>query len=285
MKPATVTNFDASLQLSGVPVQVAGPWRRLSVAAAVIAMAGNVAALAAVGRVYGSSYPSLTEQAVAQDVTNLALVSPMLIAFAVWTAYGSVRAYLGWLGALMFTVYNYVIYSVAVHFGPLFPLWVAVLGLSTYALLGSLMTVRPAAVQANLRDGGPRFPGWFLIVAAALFALLWLSDIIRALMAGGVPTAVADLGVPTNPVHVLDLAIFLPAAAVAGALMLRRAPLGSVLAPPLLMFLGLTGLPILLTPVVAQLRGGVPHWGVVAPIAIITLMSLGLFMRTTRVIR
>jgi hypothetical protein len=259
-----------------------GPWRRLSIAAAIIAMAGNVAALAAVGRVYGSSYPSLTEQAIAQDVTNLAVVSPMLIVFAVWTAHGSVRAYLAWLGALMFTVYNYVIYSFAVHFGPLFPLWVAVLGLSTYALVGSLMTVDPAVVQASLRDDARRFAGWFLIAATALFAVLWLSDIVRALAAGAVPTAVTDLGVPTNPVHVLDLAVFLPAAAIAGVLLLRKAPLGSVLAPPLLMFLALTGLPILLTPAVTRLRGGVPDWTAVAPIAIITVMSVALFVRATR---
>jgi hypothetical protein len=277
---AVVTHFNASRS------RVArGLWRRLSVAAAAIAMVGNVAAVAAVERVYGSSYPSLTEQAIAQDVTNLVVVSPMIIVFAAWAARGSVRAYVGWLGALMFTVYNYVIYSVAIHFGPLFLLWVAVLGLSTYALLGSLITVEPAAVQANLHDGGRRLAGWFLIVAAALFALLWLSDIIRALVAGGVPTAVTDLGVPTNPVHVLDLAVFLPAAALAGVLLLQRAPLGSVLAPALLMFLGLTGLPILLTPIVSQLRGNVASWGAVAPIAVITLTSLALFVRTSRVIR
>jgi hypothetical protein len=51
-------------------------------------------------------------------------------------------------GLLAFTVYNYAIYTFTIHFGPLFLVWVAVLGLSVFALIGGLATLDAAAVKA-----------------------------------------------------------------------------------------------------------------------------------------
>lgn len=55
-----------------------------------------------------------------------------------------------------------------------------------------------------------------IAAAAALFALLWLSEILRDLVARRLSTSASQRNVPTNPVHVLDLAFFLPAAGPAG---------------------------------------------------------------------
>jgi uncharacterized membrane protein len=77
-------------------------------------------------------------------------------------------------------------------------------------------------------------------------------------------------------VHVLDLAFFLPAVFITGAFLLKRKPLGYTLAPVLLVFLILTGFPILITPL-AQIMLGLPaSWGVVIPIGILTLLMLAL---------
>jgi hypothetical protein len=38
--------------------------------------------------------------------------------------------------------YNYAIYAFSVHFGPLFLVWVAVLGLALFALIGGLTALR-----------------------------------------------------------------------------------------------------------------------------------------------
>jgi hypothetical protein len=48
------------------------------------------------------------------------------------------------------------------------------------------------------------------------------------------PKALRDTGRITNPVHVLDLSLFLPALAIAGVLLWRRRALGYCLAPVLL---------------------------------------------------
>jgi len=183
------------------------------------------------------------------------------------------------LGAMAFTVYNYVIYTLSIHVGPLFLAWVAVLGLSLYALIGGLATVDPRSVGARFESAPRRTVGWFLIVVAGLFGALWLTSIVPALLSGQVPVAARDLGLPSSPVHVLDLAFFLPATFAAGVLLLRNRAWGYVLAPALLGFLALTGLPIMVTPFVAGQRGDSPAWAVLAPIATVTILSTGLLIR------
>jgi hypothetical protein len=81
----------------------------------------------------------------------------------------------GW-GAWAFTVYNHGISGFSIHFGPLFLVWVAVLGLSTFTLLGGLATLETAAIEAHFTSRAVRTSGWFLIGVAVLFALLWLRE-------------------------------------------------------------------------------------------------------------
>jgi hypothetical protein len=259
------------------------PWLRLSLVAAGLAVAGNIVSLLGINEIYGEAHPALTVQAIAQDLVDLVLVAPLIVISAIAVRRGSVPTYPIWLGALTFTVYNYIIYTFAIHFGPLFLVWLAVLGLGTYALIGGLLAIDSASVTARASGAGPRrTAGWFLIVVGAAFALLWLMDIVQALRAGVIPPAAADLGLPTNPVHVLDLALFLPAAIAVGASLLRSAPAGVVLGPALLLFLALTGVPIMATPVVAWARGDAATWALLIPIGAITVASAGLSSRMAR---
>ena len=254
-------------------------WLWLTVATAGLAAIGNLAGLFATARIYGQESTGLVQQAVAQDLVSLVLVVPLLLGLAAWTAHGSPRARPALLGALLFTSYNYVIYVFAIHFGPLFLLWVAVLGLATFALIGGVAAVDP---QPPSTTSATRLTGWFLIVVAIMFGLLWLADIVPALRAGTAPASVVDMGLPTNPVHVLDLAFLLPAALVIGIGLLQHRPRALTFAPTLLLFLALTGAPILVTPFVAGARGEVAEWGATGPVGLVTLASLGLFATLLR---
>lgn len=254
-------------------------WLWLTVAAAGVAAIGNVAGLTDTARIYGQESTSLVQQAVAQDLVNLVLVVPLLVGLAVRTAHGSWRARPVLFGALLYTVYNYVIYAFAIHFGPLFLLWVAVLGLATFALIGGVAAVHPRSPSTSRLV---RLTGWFLIVVAILFGLLWLADIVPALRTGTAPASAVELGLPTNPVHVLDLAFLLPAALVIGVGLLRHRPQALAFAPALLLFLALTGAPILVTPFVAVARGEVAEWGATGPVGLVTAASLGLLATRLR---
>lgn len=254
-------------------------WAGLSAGAALLAIASSVVGLLAADSIYGHETSALDNAAAAQDLVNVVLVGPLLLVLAVRAYRGSVRSWLCWLGCLSFTVYNYAIYAVSIHFGPLFLTWIMVLGLSLFALLGGLAALEPSVLRARFAGRPVRLPGWFLIVVAVLFALLWLSEIVPDLLAGRLSTSATVWDVPTNPVHVLDLAFFLPAACLTGVLLLRHHWLGYGTVTGQLVWIELTCLPILVTPFVASLRGDEPGWAVMAPISVMALATLTVLWR------
>jgi hypothetical protein len=253
-------------------------WLWLSIAAAILAIAGSIIGLS-VRSIYAGLTPVFLPQALAQDIANLALVAPLWLLLAALALRSSLRAYLLWLGVLTFTVYNYVIYTFSIPFGPLFLLWVAVFGMSIYALIGGIATVNHQVVKSAFTSRRATLvTAWVLIVTAVLFGLLWLSEDVPALLSGARPQSLIDMALPTNPVHILDLAFFLPAVIATGVLLIKQRPLAYTLAPTFIVFLILTGIPILLTPVVQTARGEAAAWGVVLPIGALTVVLSALLV-------
>ncbi|MGZ3646400.1 MAG: hypothetical protein ACXVCM_21420 [Ktedonobacteraceae bacterium] len=114
----------------------------------------------------------------------------------------------------------------------------------------------------------------FLLVPGILFYLLWLSEEIPALLTGIIPQSVLQANLPTNPVHVLDLGIYLPAMLIIGLLLWRRKLLGYLLAGPLLVFSILTGCAILTIFLVMSSKGMPTNVVVEAIIVVIIVVSL-----------
>jgi len=252
-------------------------WIQLSIGGAVLAFAGSVVALVD-GRIYEGLTASFLSQALAQDIANL-VIAPLMLASAVLALRGSLRAYLVWLGVVAFTLYSYVIYVFSVPFGPLFPVWAAVLGISLFSLIGGLRDVD--ADEVARRFGSPRvvrISAWLLLVVAGLFALLWLSEDVPALLAGSTPQSVVDMALPTNPVHILDYVFFLPAGFITGIGLLRRNHFSFLSAPAFLVLLALTCVPILITPFVQEPVAG--SIGMVAAIGLLaaTLLTVLVFL-------
>lgn len=249
-----------------------------------------LAALALVASLVGIFVPSTYEresanwagQAVGQDIANL-IAFLALAVLSVLTARGSLRAFLAWTGVVAYSVYTYAIYSFAIHFGPLFLVYVAVLGMSIFALVGGLTAVEAARVGAAFRTDAPtRSTAIVLIVIGSLFGLLWLGEITPAILSGTVPSSLAQADLISNPVYVLDLAVLLPASILVGALLLRRRPLGYLLAPTLLGTYVLLSIGIVCAFAVLAARGEtvpVPVALVIAAIALGQLLALARFLQ------
>lgn len=248
-----------------------GTWLLAGIAA-VLALIGNLVAVVGSRSVYGDETADLTNAALAQDVTTAVIVVPVVIAAGSLAVRGHLRAHAIGLGALTFLVYNYAIYCFSIGFGPLFLVWVAVLGLSTFALLNGLLAVERVDLRLVVRPS--RFAAAVLSTVAVLFAGLWLSEIVPDLLANRPSTSAADWHVPTNPVHVLDLGVFLPAAFGAGVGLWRGSQFGRALAPVMLVWMVLTCLPIVLTPVVASVRSSDAAWGAVLPVVSIGVLAV-----------
>ena len=186
---------------------------------------------------YARETASWSAQGMGQDWVNLLLVAPTLAIGGARALRGSLRARLVVGGALLYTVYSFLLYAFEVHFNPLFLVYCATLGLSFYALLALLVALPGMEPLGWYRGQVPaRVTGIFLLVIAGGFALLWLGQILPALLSGRDPRGLSEIGLLTNPVHVLDLSLLLPGLAVTGVSLLRGGALGRALAPVMLGF-------------------------------------------------
>jgi hypothetical protein len=254
-------------------------WLWLSVPIAVL---GTLASLSGifVDRIYQHETASWQTQAVGQDIANLAVLT-LLLVFGYAAAHGSTPAVLVWTGLVVATAYSYTIYAFAVHFGPLFLLYVAVLGMSLWALIGSLSSLDPVRLVVT----EPRLVGFvssLLLVIAGVFALLWVAQDLPAMFSGTSSQELRDTGLPTNPVHVLDLALFLPASALAGILLRRGRPWGFVLAPVMLTAMAAISAGIVALGVVDATKGNTSSLVVATVIGLVGVMQTVLCWRYLR---
>ncbi|MCW5805229.1 MAG: hypothetical protein KIT31_22860 [Deltaproteobacteria bacterium] len=200
-----------------------------------------VALLLAAVSVGGLALPSLyaretaawRTQAIAQDWFDLLVAAPALLLAARRAGRGSPRSRLVLGGVLLFAIYTLVIYAFAVQLNTLFLIYCAALGLALYAAITLAYTTDATTVRTLRR---PRAAGALLVSVGVAFAGLWLAQLVPAAITGRPPAALAATGLPTNPVHVMDLAFILPLHVLTGVLLLRRRRLGDLLAPAVLTF-------------------------------------------------
>lgn len=87
----------------GAAARLPKMWSWLSIAAALLAMAGSVVGLLAADSIYGDETHALADAVTAQDFVNLVLVAPLMLVFALRASDGSLRSWLCLLGCLSFT--------------------------------------------------------------------------------------------------------------------------------------------------------------------------------------
>lgn len=203
------------------------------------------------GLFVNETYARLTEswavQGRAQDFANLVLVVPTLAISGLLAARGSKRAALVWLGAILATIYNFVLYSFDVIFNSMFLAYIWVLGCSIYSLIFAReLWNQGDALQKQMQGkASSKAAGIALGIGALLFAFQWLSVIVPAMLAGTIPAEIVEAGIPTNPVHVLDLSLALPAMALTALGLRNGHRLSYIFAPGLLGFGIFIGLGVL----------------------------------------
>jgi hypothetical protein len=263
-------------------MRLRSPWILLSLLAAVLMALTSLAGLFA-DSTYALETAEWAAQGIGQDLINVALVFPVLVISAFLARRGSVRARLIATGALFYVAYSYALYALFVHFGTLFLVYVAVLGLSVFALIGATAELDAGALQGVL--GARRWrrtAAVFLVLVGGSFTLLWLAEIVPATLAGVTPESVEQSTFAVNPIHVLDLALFLPATIITGLLLWRDRPRGLLFAVPFTTFVSLMGTALVAMVVVMWQRGipvSMPMLAVMVAVAIaadlMTILLLG----------
>ena len=182
--------------------------------------------------VYAAVDPSLTPLLIAQDALNIVIGLPLLMG-SMWLAHRrSLIGSLLWPGALFYVLYDYAYYVLGVPFNALFLAYLGLVTLSGYTFVAVVLSIDAERAMASTSTVPRRAIGGFLIGIAGLFTLLWTAMSVGALLSGD------TLPLVPRVVTTLDLTIQLPALFVAGVLVLRRHPIGHVLAPGLLLQAG-----------------------------------------------
>jgi hypothetical protein len=188
-----------------------------------------VALLMAVASVAALLYPTafypaedLFQAFVPPDVVSLLIGLPVLLGSLSLARRGRLIGLLLWPGALLFVLYNEIVYVFALPLNLGFLLHLGQLTLSLYTLIGLTASIDGAAVQRRLARSVPeRVAGGVL---AALGALFFLRVIV--VMAGAIASQTPVLG----PELALQLADFVvaPGMVTGGVLLWRRQRLGYV---------------------------------------------------------
>lgn len=263
---------------------VTGPSRSILVWSGVLAplvLLTSVAGLAD-ARVYAEETENWALQAKGQDWGNLLAVVVLVVA-ALRHRMGSQRAGLVWLGTVLYLTYAFIVYAFAVHLNYLFLGYVAVLGVSAWAMVFTVHSIRNPAIRYP--HGRARtVAAWVLIVIGVMFAGLWLSELVPALLEGTLPASLVEAGLWVNPIHVIDLSTVLPAFIITGIGSLRSRELGLFWLAPWLVFSVLMGSSIFAAMILMTTAGAadtVPATVMVGVVAAASLIAVRGYLKAS----
>ena len=215
---------------------------------------------------------SMGTQGIGQDFVNLFVVMPLfLVALLLYRRESVIGGYL-FGGTLFYILYSYFIYTFGVNFNHLFLVYCSILGLSFYTFIIFLVDFEK---KVNPMQMNSKPLAIFLIFIGTLFYLLWLKDVVPALLTSSVPKTISDNHLLTNPVHVLDLSIALPGLIISAILLLKKHKMGFVLAPVLLVFLIILTIALIGMVVALKVKNVSEDISLMYIFGVITLISVG----------
>ena len=180
------------------------------------------------------------------DLIVLLLAVPLLVYSTLRYWRGSLRGGLLLLGTLVCFFYLYSSYAFGIAFNPLFLVYVALYSASLFAFVLLFTSLDRQLLVAHLAPDLPyRAIALFMFVSGLATLAIWLQLLWHDLALNQLPALIGVYS--TKITDALDFGIITPATFIAGVLILRRNPLGYLVAFALLI------LEVILTPlIVAQ---------------------------------
>ena len=226
-----------------------------------------------------ATYPTdeLLENFFPNDVLMLGIGLPMLVISMAFACQKQLIGLLLWQGALIFVLYNYLIYGLAMPLNIVFLLHLGLAMLSTYTLIALITSIDASAVNARLAGAVPeRLSGGILAGLGFLFLLRALAMLIGGL---GVSEPMAGTELALNSADFL----ITPTWVLGGILLWRRKPLGYVTGLGLLfqasmLFIGLIVF-MLVQPFLTEVPFPVFDVIVVFVMGLICFVPFGLYLR------
>ena len=229
---------------------------------------------------------SMAVQGAGQDMVDLFLIVPLLILTLICIRKGSRISWSILAGAVCYIAYSFFIYTMGVHFNTFFLLYCFILGTSLYTFILIIIELNRMEIQEVISEKAPRNTiAIYFLFTAAMFYLLWMKDIVPAILTNTVPKSVSDYNLLVNPVHVLDISIVLPGFVITSLLLFRRHKLGYIFTPILLVFTVLLAIALIAMLIMLKIEGLNDDISTAVIFAVLSIASIVLFYRYFKVSR
>lgn len=205
-------------------IAASSPWSRaaylVSGLLAAVSAAGAAATFFVPGVLRGPAVMNGSARGTALVMLIVGL--PALLLSIYFAAAGSQRATIVWLGTIGYFAYNSVMFVLGTPFNQLYLLYEAMLGLSIWAgLLTVVSTDRPALGRAFAQKFPDRPIAAYLLTIVAANTFIWLAGVVPGVLSSSSPKFLEGTGLTTLPTYDQDLAFWLPSIAVAAVWMWR----------------------------------------------------------------
>jgi hypothetical protein len=159
-------------------------------------------------------------------------------------------------GTLVFFLYVYGSAALGtVAYNHLFLTYVAIASASLFAFVLTFRSVDPSWLGTRLSNAAPRrFAAAFMLISGAVTLVVWTAPLVAALVNGQPPDRLDSYTTPVTTA--LDLAVITPSTFIAGVLLLRRDPLGYIVAVSLLVLEAILA-PLIAAQTLSQVSAGV----------------------------
>jgi hypothetical protein len=223
---------------------------------------------------------NIVSEGIGWDLVTLLVIVPALALTVPSLLRGTLHATLLAAGFLLYFLYQYAEYAMALAYGPLFPVYVGIVALSVSSLALLLSRVDLAALPEQF---GPRFPRRAMIAFGLYMAILlggmWLPLIARTLTETSVPELYGGM---TLVVQAFDLGFLVPLGLFTAVTVYRRLPVGYLLSAVVIVKGGSIALGIVAMMVVEWLTTGEPQLPPIVIFGLTTAAGLAIAVRMYR---
>jgi hypothetical protein len=219
------------------------------------------------------------------DFVTLTLAIPLLLLSLFLFRRGSSRGRFLLLGTLVWFVYVGATYSLGpVAYNRMFLVYGGLFSASLFAFILAFRNLERAGSTWFSAELPRKRLGVFMVASGVIVSGIWLMDPLETLLTGATPRHLGHYS--TLFTHALDLAIIVPAALVAGILILRRRPVGYLVAASLLVLEAMMA-PMMAAQTVSQLRAGVSFTtaevaGVLGGFGVLAVVAIGMLVDLLR---
>jgi hypothetical protein len=181
----------------------------LSVIIALLAVAASVGGIAIPG-LYRDNH-LVASAFYGNDWATLVAAVPLLVGALIFSARGSLRAQMVWLGMLLYMAYNFAFYLFGAAFNSLFLVYTALFAMAIYTLIILVRALDIEVVREQFQTSILiKWISMYMVFVGLFLGGLHLSFSLSYIFTGDVPEMILMLDHPTSLISALDLSVIVP---------------------------------------------------------------------------